>query len=71
MANTIFLIVVIYVGLGLCFGGYLVILGAARLDAGVKQTSIWFRIFILPGSVALWPVMTVQLILAFVANKSG
>lgn len=46
-----------YAALGLLFGLAFVGSGVARLDPAARGTSVGFRALILPGSVALWPVL--------------
>ena len=47
----------IYAGLGLVFAIAFVIRGAARIDPQADGGSWGFRLAILPGVVALWPVL--------------
>ena len=47
----------IYAGLGLLFAVAFVIRGAARIDPAAVGGSWGFRLAILPGVVALWPLL--------------
>jgi hypothetical protein len=47
---------------GMVFGLYFIIRGAARLDTGARQMSVAMRLLLLPGSVALWPLLLIKLI---------
>jgi hypothetical protein len=47
----------IYAGLGLLFAIAFVIRGAARVDPQAMGGSWGFRLAILPGVVALWPIL--------------
>jgi len=49
-----------YVLVGLVFGVLFVSVGVARFDHAARGTSLAFRALILPGSVALWPVLAVK-----------
>lgn len=46
-----------YVAVGLVFGLAFVSIGVARIDPDAKGTGIGFRILILPGAIALWPLL--------------
>ncbi len=47
----------VYAGLGLVFGVAFVTRGAARIDPQAVGGSWGFRLAILPGVVALWPLV--------------
>ncbi len=47
----------VYAGLGLLFGVAFVLRGAARIDPQAVGGSWGFRLAILPGVVALWPLL--------------
>lgn len=47
----------IYGLVGLVFAPFFVLVGAARLDASVRQSSWGFRLLIVPGVVAFWPLL--------------
>ncbi|MFQ5349131.1 MAG: hypothetical protein ACE5EG_01670 [Thermoanaerobaculia bacterium] len=47
----------VYAGLGLLFGIAFVARGAARIDPQAVGGSWGFRLAILPGVVALWPLL--------------
>jgi len=46
-----------YFAVGLVFGVAFVTRGLARIDAGAHDASIGFRLIVLPGVVALWPLL--------------
>jgi hypothetical protein len=46
----------IYAGLGLVFGVPFVWSGVQRLDSEAQGSGIGFRLLILPGVAALWPM---------------
>ena len=56
-ANIILLLAGIYTGAGLLVGVWLVAFGLARLDAAARGAGVGVRLIILPGVVALWPLM--------------
>ena len=58
---------VAYVVTGLSFGIAFVTVGITRLDPAARGTSTAFRLLILPGCVALWPVLAVK----WVARRRG
>jgi hypothetical protein len=45
-----------YAGLGLIFAVPLVCVGVQRLDPAAQGSGIAFRLLILPGVTALWPI---------------
>ena len=46
-----------YLACGLMFGLAFVTAGVGRVDAAARGTSAGFRLLILPGTVALWPLL--------------
>jgi TRAP-type C4-dicarboxylate transport system permease small subunit len=46
----------VYAGLGLAFAGLFVWSGVQRVDSEAEGTGIGFRMLILPGVAAFWPV---------------
>ena len=57
VAEWLVLIVAGYAILGLLFAGPFLVRGVTRLDPTARGTSLAFRLAILPGTVALWPVL--------------
>ena len=53
-------LLVLYLSLGLLFSIPFVVAGVGRIDAAARAASIAFRLLILPGTVALWPVLAVK-----------
>lgn len=51
-----------YVGLGLLFGAFFAFKGAALLDPVAEGAPLGFRIILLPGAAALWPVLGLKLL---------
>lgn len=47
----------VYLLLGVFAGGYLAFVGVNRIDRNAAGGSIWFRVLVLPGLVALWPLV--------------
>jgi hypothetical protein len=48
---------VAYAALGLVFGLAFVALGVSRVDPVARGSGLGFRVIVLPGAVALWPVL--------------
>jgi len=46
-----------YAALGLLFAAVFVVAGVQRLDSGAVGARIGFRLLMLPGAVALWPML--------------
>jgi predicted branched-subunit amino acid permease len=51
-----------YIGIGLVFGVFFAMKGAALLDPVAKSASLGFRLLVLPGSAALWPMLLSKLL---------
>jgi hypothetical protein len=49
-----------YLLAGFLFGLAFVTRGVARIDPAARGTSATFRMLILPGSVALWPLLAAK-----------
>jgi hypothetical protein len=47
----------VYVALGVVFAVAFVCVGVKRIDSQAVGTGLGFRILILPGSVAFWPLL--------------
>ncbi|HEX4950101.1 MAG TPA: hypothetical protein VFZ34_25775 [Blastocatellia bacterium] len=47
----------IYVAVGLLFALFFVTRGVERLDPSVQQSTWGFRLVIVPGVIALWPLL--------------
>ena len=56
-AQQIWLVVVIYASAGLLFGAWFVWAGVQRLDEQAVGAGVGFRLLILPGAAALWPLI--------------
>lgn len=50
-------VVGVYALIGILVALPFVLRGAGRLDTAAAQGSLGFRILILPGAVALWPIL--------------
>jgi hypothetical protein len=46
-----------YAGVGLAFAAYLLARGLARFDAAAARAGWAFKLLIVPGAVALWPLL--------------
>ncbi len=46
-----------YCAVGLVVGAAFVVRGVQRVDAGARGAPMLFRVLILPGAAALWPVV--------------
>ncbi len=60
IANLIVNAGLVYAGLGLVFGLAFVWKGAGRLDPDAARGTWGFRLLILPGSAALWPLLLLR-----------
>lgn len=57
LANLIVATTGAYAGLGIIFAIAFLFFGASRVDPVAKDGSWGFRLLILPGCVALWPIL--------------
>lgn len=60
VAEVILLIALGYVLCGLAVGVPFVVRGVDRVDEAARGASLGFRLLILPGTVALWPLMVTK-----------
>lgn len=56
-AEVVVLLLTVYVACGLAFAPFFVWRGVGRVDPGAKSAGLGFRLIILPGVAALWPVL--------------
>jgi hypothetical protein len=68
IAEVILLIGLAYVLCGLAVGVPFVLRGVDRVDEAARGAPIGFRLLILPGTVALWPLLAARWIQA---TRSG
>ncbi len=52
--------VALYAAAGAIFSLAFLVLGLARIDDGAKGAGFTFRLVILPGLIALWPIMLIR-----------
>jgi hypothetical protein len=53
-------LLLLYGTCGLAFGAIFVTVGVGRLDHAARGAPVTFRLIILPGVVAAWPILAVQ-----------
>lgn len=51
----------IYTVVGFVFAMYFALAGVQRLDPLARRTTVGFRLLILPGAAALWPLLLLRL----------
>ncbi len=56
-AQSILVALLAYAGIGLVFGLAFVGWGVSRVDPGARGAGVMFRLMILPGTAALWPLL--------------
>ena len=64
VAEVTLLIALAYVLCGLAMGVPFVLRGVDRVDEAARGATVAFRLLILPGTVALWPLMAAKWIKA-------
>jgi hypothetical protein len=52
--------VALYTAVGGVFAVLFLLLGLPRIDKGAKGAGLGFRLLILPGLIALWPLMLIR-----------
>lgn len=57
LLNGFVLLAALYLALGILFGVPFVLRGVNRIDPVAREGSRGFRLIILPGVVALWPLL--------------
>ena len=57
MASVLPVVVGIYAGLGLAIAIPFIIVGIQRTTEAARDSSPIFRLLVLPGAVALWPIV--------------
>ena len=50
----------LYAAAGGVFALLFLLFGAARIDNGAKGAGLGFRLLIIPGLIALWPLMLIR-----------
>ncbi len=56
--SIIFELVILYFCVGFIFSLFFLSWGVSRIDPAAKDSSIAFRIFILPGTLIFWPLLS-------------
>ena len=57
MSTLLLLLGAVYLGLGFVFAVAFAFFGARRIDPHAAQGSWGFRLLIIPGAMALWPIL--------------
>lgn len=60
VAHYIVAAVAAYVAVGLLFAAAFVATGVGRIDPSAEHAPIGFRLLIVPGTVALWPLLAIR-----------
>jgi hypothetical protein len=60
VVQWVVLLINAYAAAGLLFGILFVLRGVQTIDPAAKDSGIAFRLVILPGCAALWPVLLVR-----------
>jgi hypothetical protein len=60
LAQALLGLCLIYLGCGLLFGVAFVAVGVGRVDVAARGAPLGFRLLILPGTVAFWPLLAVR-----------
>ena len=56
-ANFLVVLAEIYLGLGLLFALFFGTKGVGKIDPTAKEGTIGFRLLIIPGTMAFWPLL--------------
>jgi hypothetical protein len=57
IANFLVVLAEIYLGLGLLFAIFFITNGAGKIDPTAKAGTLGFRLLIIPGTMAFWPLL--------------
>lgn len=57
LAQCLLAVTGIYIAIGLAFAIAFVSLGVGRVDAAAADASLGFRVLLVPGATALWPLL--------------
>lgn len=60
VAQTLVAVVAVYAAVGLLFAAGFVTMGVGRIDPSATHAPIGFRLLIVPGTVALWPLLAIR-----------
>ena len=60
MAEAITWALALYCGLGLVFAVWFAFHAVDRVDVAAVSSGLWFHLLILPGAMALWPVLLIR-----------
>lgn len=60
LAQAVVAALAAYVGIGVFFALWFVLIGVRRVDHDAAGGSVGFRVLIFPASVALWPLLVVR-----------
>ena len=53
-------LLITYTGIGIAFAILFVAVGVSRIDPVAKGAGLGFRLLILPGATALWPILLIR-----------
>ena len=57
MIEIVIIIFFGYLGIGVLFAILFALRGVAVVDPVAKGGSVWFKLLLIPGATALWPVL--------------
>ena len=57
IANILVLLLGVYMGIGLIFSIPFVLKGAGKIDSTAAGGTIGFKLLIIPGAIAFWPLL--------------
>ena len=57
IVNLFFLSLAAYIAIGIVFTVFFLLKGIAVVDSASKDTSKVFKLLIIPGIIAMWPVL--------------
>lgn len=57
LANILVMSLLIYLGIGLLFSIPFVFFGAGKIDSTAREGTWGFKLIIIPGAMALWPLL--------------
>ncbi len=56
------ILILIYFGIGVLFGIYFFIKGAAKIDSLISESKWTVRLLLVPGAIGLWPILLIKIL---------
>lgn len=71
MLTVALILLVVYACAGGLFAGAFLVRGVAQVDHAARNAPLGFRLIILPGVIALWPLLAIRWRGSLIAERTG